>query len=279
MSDSLPLFISADQLAEVAGAPNVQIVAVDAPADFASAHVPGARQLSMADFTVARPPVAGLLPMASVLEERLRKAGLRHDMHIVAYDRVGDGQAARLLYTLDAMGHASISLLDGGLAAWHHAGQPLEGGAVSPAPGDFRAQPQSMRIADKAWIAARLDDDDITLLDVRSPAEYAGTDVRSARGGHIPGAINLDWNRFKGPDGRLRPRAELKALLKAEGIDADQDVVNYCQSHVRSSYTYLVLRYLGYERVRGYPGAWSDWGNSADTPVVSGADPYGASTL
>ena len=47
----------------------------------------------------------------------------------------------------------------------------------------------------------------------------------------------------------------------------DAEIVVYCQTHHRSSHTFMVLRHLGYERVRGYPGAWSDWGNRQDTPV------------
>jgi thiosulfate/3-mercaptopyruvate sulfurtransferase len=28
-----------------------------------------------------------------------------------------------------------------------------------------------------------------------------------------------------------------------------------------------MLKHLGFRRVRGYPGSWSDWGNAPDTPI------------
>lgn len=267
MAGALPLFIDAGQLRAALGDADIQVVAVEPPGDYAKAHIPGALQIDMADITAAAPPVAGLLPDEDRLAEALSDAGLRNDAHIVAYDRVGDGQAARLLYTLDVMGHGAISLLDGGLAAWHGAGYALESGAPQAVAGNFQLERQPQGIADRGWIEARLDDDDICFLDVRSAPEYAGTDVRSARGGHIPGAINMDWNLLKDGNGRLRPRAELLEILTQHGVEKDRDIVNYCQSHVRSSYTYLVLKWLGYKRVRGYPGAWSDWGNADDTPI------------
>ena len=29
----------------------------------------------------------------------------------------------------------------------------------------------------------------------------------------------------------------------------------------------MVLKSLGYERIRGYDGSWSEWGNDTDTPI------------
>lgn len=270
MSTALPLFVDAQTLSDRLGDPDIQIVAVDNPNDYVNAHIPGALQIAMTDFTASAPPVAGLLPAEERLAQVFSDAGLRNDAHIVAYDRAGDGPAARLLYTLDVMGHSAISLLDGGLGAWHQAGLALEDGAPQARASRFSVARQSEGIADRHWIETHLDDPGVGFLDVRSAAEYAGDDVRSARGGHIPGAINLDWNQLKGNDGHLRPRDELLELLAREGVTADRDIVNYCQSHVRSSYTYLVLKHLGYDGVRGYPGAWSDWGNAQDTPVETG---------
>ena len=267
MTAKLPLFVDAERLRAAIDEPDIQVVAVDSARDYAQAHIPGALQIAASDFITSAPPVAGLLPDSERLAEAFSDAGLRNDAHIVAYDRAGDAQAARLLYTLDAMGHGAISLLDGGLAARHHAGLALDAGPPQAGASSFAVERQDDRIADRDWIMAHLDDADVAFLDVRSAAEYAGADVRSARGGHIPGAINLDWNLLKGDDGRLRPRSELLQLIADHDIESERDVVNYCQSHMRSSYTYLVLKYLGFDKVRGYPGAWSDWGNATDTPV------------
>ena len=106
-------------------------------------------------------------------------------------------------------------------------------------------------------------------LDARSPGEYDGTTVRSARGGHIPGAVHYEWTRAmdRTRNLRLRPLAELTDELALQGITPGHEVVTYCHTHHRSAYSYAVLRILGYARVRGYPGSWSDWGNREDTPV------------
>ena len=93
MARKLPLFVDAEQLHDVLGLPHVQIVAVDPAGDYARAHIPGALQIDMPDFTTSAPPVAGLLPDEAALAEALSDAGLRNDAHIVAYDRVGDGHS------------------------------------------------------------------------------------------------------------------------------------------------------------------------------------------
>ncbi|XRG84468.1 sulfurtransferase [Salinisphaera sp. SPP-AMP-43] len=270
MNEELPIFLRPSDLHAVMSDPGVQIVAVDSASDYASAHIPGALQIAMADFTASDGTTGGLIPEPAALAARLSDAGLRNDVHIVAYDRVGDGQAARLCYTLDAMGHGAFSVLDGGLAAWHAASLPLETGEPAAGASHFELTPRSETIADRAWIESHLDRSDTTFLDVRSEAEFAGEDVRSARGGHIPGAVNLDWQLLKDSNGQLRDLDTVRGLLAAHGIEPADEIVAYCQTHVRSSYVYLVLKALGYDRLRGYPGAWSDWGNQSDTPVEAG---------
>jgi rhodanese-related sulfurtransferase len=71
------------------------------------------------------------------------------------------------------------------------------------------------------------------------------------------------------PDGnlRLKPAEELRPLLEVAGVTPDREVIAYCQTHHRSSHTYVVLKSLGYPRIKGYPGAWSEWGNLPDTPI------------
>jgi thiosulfate/3-mercaptopyruvate sulfurtransferase len=45
--------------------------------------------------------------------------------------------------------------------------------------------------------------------------------------------------------------------------------VTHCQSHHRSSLSWLVMELLGYRHPRGYHGSWGEWGNRDDTPVES----------
>ena len=112
-------------------------------------------------------------------------------------------------------------------------------------------------------------DPDVVFLDTRTPEEYRGINVRALRGGHIPGAVNFNWLDAidQARNLRLKPAEDLRRLLEAAGAGPDKEVIAYCQTHHRSSHTYVVLKSLGYPRIKGYPGAWSEWGNLADTPV------------
>ena len=269
----LPLLAEPSQLAERLDDPGLLIVDMRGADGYRLAHIPGAVALEYGDIVAAAPPVGGLLPPVERLSGVLGAAGLSPEKHVVAYDDEGNGRAARLLWTLDALGHSNVSLLDGGLVAWHEEGRPLERGpapataGLPPYPAAQYANPDV--VADKTYIPGRLGAADFLPLDTRTPAEYRGEDVRSQRGGHIPGAVNFNFleaiDRERGL--RLKPEQNLREMLEALGATPDKEIVAYCQTHHRSSHACFVLRRLGYPRVRGYAGAWSDWGNDPGLPV------------
>lgn len=266
----LTVLLEPEQLQALLDDPRLLIVDLRNPDAYLQGHVPGAVHLPYSALIRAAPPVGGLLPDAGQLGETLSGIGLTPERHVVAYDDEGGGRAGRLLWTLDALGHAHGSLLNGGIHAWVGEQRPLEAGPVTPTRSDYRAEfAHSEVVADKSHIRSRLGAADFVALDARGPAEYSGLDVRAARGGHIPGAVNIDWTEAidRGRLLRFKPDAELRALLEARGVTPDKEVVAYCQTHHRSSHTYMVLKHLGYPRARGYPGAWSDWGNDPDTPI------------
>jgi thiosulfate/3-mercaptopyruvate sulfurtransferase len=232
-------------------------------------RLPGALFLDYGQLLAHRPPVSGLLPDTATLARTLGGLGIGKDTWVVAYDDEGGGKAARLLWTLELLGHRRCSLLNGGLFSWANEGHPLgeRSGLASPATFVPAFDPQ--RTADADYIRARLDDPATVLLDARSPQEFSGAQRFSARGGHIPGARNLDWMAAMDRDRnmRMRPAEQLRPVLEGLGVTPDKEVITYCQTHHRSSFTYWMLRVLGYPQVRGYPGSWSDWGNRGDTPV------------
>ncbi|MCW8909638.1 MAG: rhodanese-like domain-containing protein, partial [Gammaproteobacteria bacterium] len=99
--------------------------------------------------------------------------------------------------------------------------------------------------------------------------EYDGSKKFAERGGHIPGAIHFEWTdgMDRQRNYRLLADDELKSKLNALGLTEDKEIIVYCQTHHRSALSYFMLKQLGYEKVRGYPGSWSEWGNRMDTPV------------
>ncbi|MDZ7751565.1 MAG: rhodanese-like domain-containing protein [Gammaproteobacteria bacterium] len=266
---ALPLIVEPGELESNLGTPHLLVVDLSRPEVHQQLHVPGAMYLDYGALVAARPPVAGLLPDAEHLTAVMSTLAVTPDTHVVAYDDEGGGKAGRLLWTLDAVGHHRWSLLNGGLHAWANEGHPTAVDIVEPEPRrrDVTIHPDF--VADADWIMARLADPAVACLDSRAPDEFSGTRRYSARGGHIPGAVNMDWVRAMDParNLRLRPAPELLEELAALGVVPDKEVVVYCQTHHRSSHTYVMLKALGFDRVRGYHGAWSEWGNRDDTPV------------
>jgi thiosulfate/3-mercaptopyruvate sulfurtransferase len=267
----LPLVIEADQLQPRLQAPGLLIIDLCKPDTYAKAHIPGAIHLDYGKIIDVQKPAMGLLPDEDKLSQVFSLLGLTPDTHVVAYDDEGGGRAARLIWTLDAVGHYKASLLNGGLLAWVNEGHPIEARPCDPIPSHYQAQIIETPVAEKDYILEHLDDPQVALLDSRSIEEYSGEKKFAQRAGHIPGAVNLDWFMVmdRSRNMRLKPQAELRELFEERGISADKTVITYCQSHHRSALTYFALKSLGYPKVKGYPGSWSEWGNDPNTPIES----------
>ena len=265
----LPLVVEPAQLVSLLGNENLLVVDLRKPESYAASHIPGAIHLDYAHIVASRAPVMGLLPDDAQLSTVFSRLGLTPQTQVVAYDDEGGGRAARLLWTLELIAHPYYSLLNGGIHAWVAEHHPVNNRLEQRQPTDCRVAGKMPVAADLAHIRARLHDPHVVLVDARSPQEYSGQKRLAERGGHIPGAVNFDWVQAIDQQNHLRliPADRLRAQLTQQGITPDKEAIVYCQTHHRSAHTYLVLKNLGYTRIRGYPGSWSEWGNHLDTPI------------
>lgn len=266
---TLPLLMEPDDLQPLLGRSKLLILDTSSAANYARGHVPGAIHIEPKALQCGVAPAPGKLPSTEQLSTLFAGVGLTPDTHVVAYDDEGGGWAGRLLWTLEVLGHTRYSYLNGGLQAWTNEGHPLDTEAHSRQPSNFVAQIHAEALATLEQIQARLGDSQMAIWDARSADEYAGRKVIGPRGGHIPGAVNIDWLELmdRSRNLRLLPLDALRERLQALGITPDKSVITHCHSHHRSGLTWLAMKILGYPDIKAYDGSWGEWGSRTDTPV------------
>jgi thiosulfate/3-mercaptopyruvate sulfurtransferase len=265
---TLDLIIEPAALEAVLDDSNLLIVDVCAPQNWKKLHIPGAVHINPSELVCGIPPASGMLPTEGQLRNLFARIGYRPEQHIVVYDDEGGGWAARFIWTLDIIGHRHYSFLNGGLLAWYREGHPVTNEIREVIPTEPSLKFNHGPIAELQAVKDAIGKPDIAIWDARSAEEYVGLRSSSARAGHIPGAVNLDWLNLmdRNRNLRLHPLPQIQAMLDKLGITRDKHIITHCQSHHRSSLSYFVARALGYS-AQGYHGSWGEWGNMPDTPI------------
>lgn len=263
------------------------LVIIDArPApDFCAGHIEGAAHFDLYGVSLTDTRPEALAAFTWMLAYLMEIRGVEYDRTVVFYEHNSGIRAARGFWFLEYLGHDDVHILDGGITAWKDAGLPLTREAwlmfgsapdIGPKGGSRIVRtgftkhlkaPVEGRLATAQYILDHLNDHEVKIHDARTDAEYYGEHVRAARGGTVPGAVHLEWVHFVGPDGGLRPAAELRDMLEGRGLTPDKEIVPLCQGGYRSAHAYLVYRLLGYPRARNYLGSWKEWGDRTDLPI------------
>lgn len=245
----------------------------DARADYAAAHIPGARFFDIDAISDPASPLPHMAPPVELFVSRMRAMGVGDGHRVVVYDNSEVRSAARAWWTFRLMGRTDVAVLDGGLAKWRAEGRPVE--AMSPIPQDrhVTVQRQAGLVRDAAQVASASARGDHAIVDARAAERFRGAAPEprpGLRSGHIPGARNLPFGRLLNADGTMRSPDALRAEFEAAGVDLDKPVITTCGSGITAAVLSLALERIGHRDHALYDGSWTEWGSLPDLPIATG---------
>lgn len=202
------------------------------------------------------------LPDPETLVQRLQAWGVDNDSEVILYDDGPGAYAARAWWLLAWLGKRDgVSILDGGLKAWHAAGLPLSLDPPTLRPGTFSGEPDMSLVLSAARLQGRLGREDMTLIDARAEPRFRGeVEPIDPVAGHIPGALCAAFTDNLDAEGRFLPPERLRERFaeKLQGRTPDQ-LVAYCGSGVTACHNLFALCLAGYPLGKLYAGSWSEW--------------------
>lgn len=267
------VIVDTQWLADNLNNPHIRIVEVDgSPEPYKDAHIPGAVFWNY--FVDLLQPNLSMNLEPSAIEKLLARSGIDNDTTVIAYGSY-PGTGAWIFWLLKLFGHDKVLVLNGGHQKWVAEGRPVTSDLATFPPTQYHAKPPdtSMRVL-REEVSQSINQKDRVLLDVRTIQEFSGEHFlikppeESERGGHIPGAVHIEFLQTLNEDGTFKSVEELKALYSSQGITPDKEIFPYCAIGGRSAYTWFVLKYLlGYPKVRNYDGSWNEWSRHPDAAI------------
>lgn len=267
------LLLTAEAFQKEAQLPNTLVIDARSSIEaWRSGHIPGSVFFhARRDLEDENHEVEHFLIGPEEFQAQMLALGLNHNTRVLIYDEGNALGAARLFYALEYFGfEGDISVLNGGFSAWNASGLPgssvAEGDSMSVVgtAGNFTSRVQESRQCDLAYVRGVEPGSNRIIFDVRSTEEYEGTDVRAAKGGHIPGAVNLEWSHVlvEGDVPYFKSFEDIDSLYTSLGVTRDKEIIPHCHSNVRGSHAYFTLRLMGFDSVKPYEGSWSEFGNA-----------------
>jgi thiosulfate/3-mercaptopyruvate sulfurtransferase len=247
---------------------------VGASDEYEREHIPGSVFVDWTtDIVDPHQEVKAQLAPADQFAEAMSQRGVGDETDVVAVDHTGGHFATRLWWALKYYGHDRVAVLDGGFNQWKALGLPLTDAVPEVQRGTFNPQERPALRVEAEELLDKIRNRSSVVVDARDPAQYTGAIRRGARGGHVPGAVNIWAKSLVNDDGTWKSDDELRQVLEAGGVRPDVPVVAYCNGGVTATGVLFALNRIGHDAWANYDGSWNEWGERSELPVVEGTEP------
>ncbi len=250
------------------------------PVEYQKGHISGAVSIGDAA-AVLRDANREDFISVEAIERILGGAGIDPAREMVVYGTRGAWNPYFGLYTMQYFGGKSVSVYHDGIEDWVDGGKAVATAETKLPAITLKLKVDSTRIASTREVVDKVGKPNVQILDVRTIAEFEGNDIRAIRGGHVPGAVNIPYERnWQDPEtlaklGRkqvsnnagmsLKPIDELRKMYA--GLDTEKETIVYCQSGARASESAGVLQQLGFKNVKVYDSSWLGYASTLDAPA------------
>lgn len=258
--------VNADYVKGKIGDKNTIIVDSRGAEAAAKGHVKGAIAMTWQDIARVSDVKPGQEGWGHVLSpedlsKKLGELGLAMDKEIIIYSvaNEGWGDDGRIAWALKAAGYENLKLVDGGFKALEKAGIEMDKEEVKLDPVEVAVKEVKRdNIIDTKELTDTIKD--YKIVDSREKEEYEGATLYGeAKGGHLPGAINVPFKSLFNKDGLLKSNDEITKIFEEAGLKKDDKIVTYCTGGIRSAYMQMIMEMLGFNNVKNYEGSYYNW--------------------
>ena len=228
-------------------------------------NIPNSQYFDIDEVADKSSDMTHMLPSGAEFAKAISTMGIQNSDHVICYDRHGIRSSPRVWWSFKAFGHASISVLDGGLPSWLQSELPITSTYQSANnQSEFEVKAPILKVTDEKCVFNAINTD-IQIVDARPLGRFNGTTPEprpNLRSGRIPSSLSLPFGSLKAEDGTFLSLSKLAELVGTAGINLNKPIITSCGSGVTAAGIALVLWRLGAKDITLYDGSWTEWGAS-----------------
>ncbi len=277
VQSATPLLYQPDKLHQALIQPTKNIIIIDTRSaeEYSRSHIQNAINLPINQLQQTIGNVKKRIIGPLEFQKRIESLGLQQDDHLVFYAGSDPLPATRALWIFEFYGHPYNSILDGGFPAWQWQDLPTEQKINILPESQYSIRLNPKRFASKFETLVATQSENTLLIDARPKEEFEGRSSRTARTGHIPGAINLDFTTLFSTFNNEENQVQFFTFIKTEQfqkliekLPKKQHIILYCNAGSEASALYFSFRLMN-KNVAIYDGSWVEWSVDKTLPITT----------